>query len=240
MPSSVHASLKIDNVAYAFGARQVLKAVRFEVLPGRITLLLGPNGAGKTTLFSLIVGLLAPQEGHINLPGNGRSGVAMVFQQPALDLDLTVKQNLNYHAGLYGLSPAESQEMTRPLLDRLGLSERVQDKVRNLNGGHRRRVEIVRALMTNPSLLLLDEPTAGLDSPTRKALVDFLHEEAKRRGIAVLWATHLTDEASREDDIVVLHEGSVKVSGSVAGVLQQLNTSSLDEAFVELTRKAAA
>jgi ABC-2 type transport system ATP-binding protein len=240
MPMSHHATVKVEAASYAFGQRQVLDGVSFTVAPGRVTLLLGPNGAGKTTLFSLIAGLLAPQSGSIVLPETGRAGLSIVFQQPALDLDMTVQQNLAYHGGLYGLTKLEIQLRLASLLPQLDLSTRLHDKVRNLNGGHRRRVEIVRALMTNPTLLLLDEPTAGLDAQTRKSLVDFLHIIAKARNMAMLWATHLTDEATPHDDVIVLHEGRVRASGSLESVIASVSATSLESAFMILTRKEAA
>lgn len=239
MPMSYTATVEVDAASYAFGQRRVLDNVSFGVMPGRVTLLLGPNGAGKTTLFSLVAGLLAPQTGTISLPEAGRAGLAIVFQQPALDLDLTVQQNLFYHGGIYGLTRSETSARLAPLLPQLDLSSRLKDKVRNLNGGHRRRVEIVRALMTHPSLLLLDEPTAGLDAQTRKSLVNLLHTMAKSRNMAMLWATHLTDEASREDDVIVLHQGRVKASGSLESVIASAGAASLEEAYMKLTRLEA-
>jgi ABC-2 type transport system ATP-binding protein len=240
MRTQVSQNLVVHNVSYAFGSRQVLDSVSFAVQRGGATMLLGPNGAGKTTLFSLIAGLLAPQNGTVSLPEQGRAGLSIVFQQPALDLDLTVIQNLMYHGGLYGIGNVEAQTRLSPLLKQLDLESRRGEKVRSLNGGHRRRVEIIRALMTEPSLLLLDEPTAGLDAPTRQSLVAFLHDIAKSRNIAVFWATHLTDEASSDDDIVLLHDGRIKVSGRVADIVKLAKMKSLDDAFAKLTRREAA
>jgi ABC-2 type transport system ATP-binding protein len=233
-------NLIVNEVSYAFGSRRVLDRVSFEVIPGRITLLLGPNGAGKTTLFSLIAGLLAPQQGSITLPPSGRAGMSVVFQQPAIDLDLTVQQNLIYHAGLYGVPRMDAfAQLARPLVH-LDLDSRLGEKVRNLNGGHRRRVEIVRALMTNPSLLLLDEPTAGLDAPTRRSLVEYLHRIAVERNLAVLWATHLTDEATPADDVIVLHQGKVRAYGNMSEVVKAMKAKTLEQAFFSMTQKDAA
>jgi ABC-2 type transport system ATP-binding protein len=198
--------LSISNLSHAFGARSVLKDVNLDVEPGRCTMLLGPNGAGKTTLFSLICGLLATQKGTIQCEGTP----GIVFQQPALDLDLTVKQNLTYAAALHGLINTHAR--LAELLDHFAMSERASEKVRALNGGHRRRVEIIRALMTRPRLMLLDEPTVGLDIPTRKALVDLLHDLPKQHGIGILWATHLADEVWPEDRLVRLEDGHLKVA----------------------------
>jgi ABC-2 type transport system ATP-binding protein len=210
---------KVKNISYSYGSRQALNNASFEVHAGRVTMLLGPNGAGKSTLFSLITKLLAMQVGSISLVGdeNILTYLGIVFQQSALDLDLSVEQNLRYFAGLHGMARVVTDEAITRVLAQFELTPRRNDKVRALNGGHRRRVEIARALMTKPKLLLLDEPTVGLDIPTRKSLVDMIHQLAITENIAVLWATHLADEVWPSDDLVVLVKGEVKAVERLPG-----------------------
>jgi ABC-2 type transport system ATP-binding protein len=222
--------LRLSNISYAFGKRKALKDVSFTAAPGQVTMMLGTNGAGKTTLFSLIAGLLALQAGTVQ----GRpKNMGIVFQQPALDLELSVAQNLRYYASLHGMSASQARRRIEEVLELLGLAGRSEEVVRNFNGGHRRRVEIARALLTDPELLLLDEPTAGLDMLTRKSLVNFLHEQARARGICVLWATHLADEVLGDDQVVILRRGEVAASGPVAQIAKGQN---IAEAFALISQ----
>lgn len=220
--------LHISDVSYAFGKKQVLRAVSFHVAPARVTMLLGPNGAGKTTLFSLIAGLLDIQTGSILGRGDN---FGVVFQQPALDLDLSIAQNLFYYAALHGMSKARANARLEDLLVPLELIDRIREKVKNLNGGHRRRVEIARALMAFPKLLLLDEPTSGLDAPTRRFLVHFLHQLAASDSIAVLWTTHLVDEVAPDDHVVFLKQGKVVADTMACEAMRQSNTANFHAAF---------
>ncbi len=237
------APLVVEDLSFAYRSRRALSHVGFEVPAGAVTVLLGPNGAGKTTLFGLITGLLAPQAGRVLIRGRSRArdgagvlaGLGIVFQQPTLDLDLTVEQNLTYFAGLRGLGKAQAAAGIRRELERFGLWPRRGEPVRQLNGGHRRRVEIARACLDSPPILVLDEPTVGLDIPTRRALVADLHDRARRRGAAVLWATHLADEAWPGDRLVVLHEGEVRAAGPLEGVLATAGAADLETAFDLLT-----
>lgn len=238
--------LDIEAVSFRYAGRQVLKDVSFEIAAGRFTALLGENGAGKTTLFSLICGLEKLQEGRTRILGRElkRSGMGvlaplgLVFQQPTLDPDLSVEQNLRYFAGLRGLSRVEARVRITRELTRIGIADRAAEKIHRLNGGHRRRVEIARALLHDPEVLLLDEPTVGLDVPTRQALVDHVHQ-LSRDGIAVLWATHLIDEVRPDDDLVVLHRGQVAAAGSAASVLAGTGTATIHAAYAALTGAAA-
>ena len=235
--------LAVQGLGFSFGAKRVLDGIDLTLRAGEFKLLLGPNGAGKTTLFSLITRLYDSADGGITVAGHAlrrHAGQALrrmgvVFQQPSLDLDLTVRQNLMYHAALHGLSGARAKARMNEELGRLGMAERADERVRKLNGGHRRRVEIARALMHEPRLLLLDEPTVGLDVPTRRDIVDHVHSLSRDAGIAVLWATHLIDEVFDDDRVIMLHKGLIRAQGSVNDVNRAAGVNSVGEAFDVLT-----
>ncbi|GAA0597247.1 ABC transporter ATP-binding protein [Caenispirillum bisanense] len=238
------AVLTLRSLSFAYGARKALDDVSFTVPRGRVTVLLGPNGAGKSTLMTLIAGLLAPPLGTITVlghdmaraPRRALAQTGIVFQQPTLDLDLTVAQNLRVFAALHGLGRRIAEPRIAEELARLEMAERAGDTVRTLNGGHRRRVEIARALLHRPTLLLLDEPTVGLDVPTRARLVDHVHALARDEGLAVLWTTHLIDEVdTAADQVVVLHRGRVRAAAPVAEILCATGAADLSAAFARLT-----
>ena len=235
-------ALVVEGVSFAYGSRHALDDVSFHVDRGSFTALLGPNGAGKTTLFSLTMQLLEVQVGRIDVCGldvrkmgpDALSPLGIVFQDPTLDLDLTVGQNLRYFASLRGLPGAVARARIERELARFELTDRARDRVRDLSGGLRRRVEIARALLHDPELLLLDEPTVGLDVPSRKGIVDHIHKLA-REGPAVFWATHLIDEVDPGDSLVILHRGKVRAQGPAEAVVEHTGASSLHEAFACLT-----
>ena len=216
----------VSGVSHQFGERKALDAVSFTVRAGDFTVLLGLNGAGKTTLFALITGLYHSRAGSIAVYGKdlkreplaalARMGV--VFQQSTLDLDLTVEQNMLYHAALHGMAKSAARPRIAEELKRIGLIDRKDDRARQLSGGQRRRVELARALIHNPSLLLLDEPTVGLDIESRQFLLDHVRRLCIERGLAVLWATHLIDEADENSQVIVLHQGQVLAADSALAV----------------------
>ncbi len=235
--------LQIDRLCYAYGKKEALKAVSIALRAGRFTALLGPNGAGKSTLVSLLSGLFVPQSGSIRLfgvdvetdPHSALAVTGIVFQQQTLDLDLTVAQNMAYFAALHGLSGKAARLGIERRLALMGLDGRAGEKVRQLNGGHRRRLEIARVLLHQPRFLLLDEPTVGLDVPTRSGLVEAIHRLCRDEGLTVLWATHLVDEVEEDDDVVVLDRGEVRSQGPVAEVLEACGADDVLGAYHRLT-----
>lgn len=241
-------ALEIDGLSHSFGKRRALNDVSFTIAPGVFTILLGQNGAGKTTLFNLITRLYNNRTGHIRIfgvemranPGAALARLGVVFQQRTVDLDLTVRQNLLYHGGLHGLSSAESRERTEAELQRFELAERGDDRVRELSGGQVRRVEFARALIHRPKLLLLDEPTVGLDIGSRQTILDHVRRLCDEDDIGVLWATHLIDEARDADNIVILHQGEIKAVGAAHTVCEEAGAKTLRDAFTTLTMDPAA
>jgi ABC-2 type transport system ATP-binding protein len=246
--SSEVAALSIEGLGHRFGPRRVLKEVSFSVAPGDFTVLLGLNGAGKTTLFSLATRLYVQREGVIRIfgmdirerPSECLQRIGVVFQQPTLDLDLTVEQNLFYHASLHGLSHRDAAERLAAEIERVGLADQRRDKVRQLSGGQRRRIEIARCLLHRPRLLLLDEPTVGLDIASRQFMLDHTRRLCREEGIAALWATHLIDEVGEGARVVVLHKGEVRAAGEAAQLLGQTRTPSMRVAFETLVQEREA
>ncbi len=236
-------STRIVGLTYSYTRKVALDNVSIALRQGKFTALLGANGAGKTTLVSLLCGLLVPQRGTIEILGvdiardlRGALGkMGVVFQQQTLDLDLTVMQNMRYFAALQGMSGRQAAERIASCLTRMGLDGRQRERTRDLNGGHRRRLEIARALLHEPSVLILDEPTVGLDVEARRAFVAHLHDLCRKDAIALLWATHLVDEVWPEDDLIVLDRGKVKAAGPVSDVLGAQGCSDVLSAFRRIT-----
>ena len=225
--SNSRAALEINGLSHNYGTRRALHNVSLMVPEGSFTMLLGLNGAGKTTLFSLVTGLYHNRTGTIRVcgydprrkPSAALSRLGVVFQARTLDLDLTVAQNLLYQAALHGIPGGEARKRTRDLLTQIGLAERARDKIRTLSGGQMRRIEIIRALIHQPALLLLDEPTVGLDIESRVSLLTEVRRRVREEGLGVLWATHLIDEVETSDRVIVLHKGHVLAAGTLADLL---------------------
>lgn len=233
-------ALSFDHVSHRFGTRLVLDDLSFAVEEGSFTVLLGPNGAGKSTLVSLATGLHAAQAGEIRLFGaspakdttRALARIGVVFQSSTLDLDLTVRESLSYSAALHGLPARQAMAAAEQELDRLGLRGRMNELARSLSGGMRRKIEIARALLHDPGLLILDEATVGLDAASRQDLILHVRDLCVRRGLAVLWATHLLDEVQPDDRLVVLDGGHRRFTGPAS---ELAGAGSLKEAFLALT-----
>jgi len=238
-------ALEITDLSFRFGNKVALDDVSFSVGTGQFKVLLGPNGAGKSTFFSLVTRLYDSARGQIQIrdvnlrddPHRALAQMGVVFQQPTLDLDLNVRQNLLYHAALHGMKKVDAIERMETELTRFGMLERQNEKVRQLNGGHRRRVEIARALMHNPGLLLLDEPTVGLDAPSRRDIVAHVHRMAREQNTAVLWSTHLIDEIYDDDKVIIRHQGKICADGTVPEVIAETGTENIADAFNTLVAK---
>lgn len=239
-------ALEVEALSFAYGQRQALSDIGFRLEPGRFAALLGPNGAGKSTLIALLTRLYDVQRGEVRVGGHSLRKaprqalrqLGVVFQQSTLDLDLSVEQNLRYHAALHGMAGPQTRARIDLELERQGLTERRHERVRALNGGHRRRVEIARALLHQPRLLLLDEASVGLDPASRLALNRHVRSLCDDQDISVLWTTHLLDEVQPDDDLLILHQGRLMASGRTESIVQN-HGGTLNHAFEQLTRTGA-
>ncbi len=244
-------ALALHGVIRSYGPVKAVDDVSFDVAAGELVALLGPNGAGKSTLFQLLSGLFTPDRGRIEVMGHDMSrdplpalaGLGIVFQQMTLDLELTVRGNLMFHAGLHGIPSAEAKRRIGEELERVGLTGDADKRVETLSGGNRRRVEVARALLHRPRVLLMDEPTVGLDPASRASLIATVQGLRSSQGVAVLWATHLCEEVADADRIVVLHKGKVLANASPAELMASQDAPTIEAAFLKLTsggRESAA
>lgn len=233
-------AVEASGLSYSYGERRALSDVSFRVRTGEVHSFLGPNGSGKSTLFKILATILPAKAGTVRVLGLDldtqmaelRRRIGVVFQSPALDRKITVRRNLEYGGHLYGLRGAELRKRVDEMLEHTDLGDRAGDKVEQLSGGLKRRVELAKGLLSKPELLLLDEPTTGLDPGARKDLWQFL---ASQQGLTVLVTTHLMEEAELTDQITILHEGSVVAEGTptelktqVGGELLQLTCADPD------------
>jgi len=238
--------LEVDNATRAFGSLVAVNGVSLKVEPGDLRAVIGPNGAGKSTLFQLLSGLFTADSGRIEVMGHDMSrdpvpalaGLGIVFQQPTLDLELSVTANLLFHAGLHGMPRATALRRIEKELAWLGLKERANDKTAQLSGGNRRRVELARALLHEPRLLLMDEPTVGLDPASRSDLLKQLMILRRKRQVAILWATHLCDEVPDADRVIVLHRGKVLTDTTPLQLIASSGKTTIEEAFLAMTGPA--
>ena len=237
--------IQVQDLTHRYGDRVALSHVTFEVKKGEIFGLLGPNGGGKSTLFRILSTMMVPTEGHAIIAGNDvernpagvRRQVGVVFQTQSLDKALTVEENLRSQGHLHGLSGAVLRDRINNAMERLGLTDRRKDLVDTLSGGLRRRVEIAKALLHRPQVLLMDEASTGLDPAARRDLSRHVQNLRESDGVTILLTTHILEEADRCDRLVLLHQGKIVAEGTpselrsrIGGdvvVLEAADTSSL-------------
>ncbi len=239
--------LRIDRLTKRYGDVAALRALSFEVPRGQFVALLGPNGAGKSTLFQVLTGLFAADEGDVEVAGHSLRRepaaalrhIGVVFQQMSLDLDLSIRRNLRFQADLHGLPRAVAEARIAAECARLGVDPDLDRKVRELSGGNRRKVELARANLHQPQVLLMDEATVGLDPKSRRDLIAALRADVRERGVCVLWATHLVEEAVGADRVLVLHQGRLLADGTPAEVTAALGGATLEAGFIARTQTPA-
>ena len=235
--------LEVNQVDFSYGNKKVLENISFSIEEGTFCVLLGLNGAGKSTIFSLITRLQNLVVGEISINNyaikdysNALKDIGIVFQEPTLDLDLTVRQNLFYYGSLKGLDFKQTILSIEDEIKKLELESHLDTQVRKLNGGHRRRVEILRALINKPKLLLLDEPTVGLDLKSRFDILEYVRNLVHTKNISVLWITHLFDEIEENDSVAVIKTGKIVESGIVKEIVNKHKQENLVETFSYLVR----
>jgi len=215
-------AVDVEEVSYAYAQHRALKGVSFSVGSGEIFGLLGPNGGGKTTLFRILSTLAAPSSGVARIFGNDttrdtaavRRHLGVVFQRPSLDAKLTVAENLRHHGHLYGIRGHDLRERITASLQRLGMAERASAMVETLSGGLQRRVELAKGLLSTPRVLILDEPSTGLDPGARRDLWSYLSGLRDEQGTTILVTTHLMEEAECCDRLAILDQGNIVSMGT--------------------------
>lgn len=228
-------AFEVTELVVRYGAATAVDRLSLSSPPGRITAVLGPNGAGKSSLLKALSTLLRPASGGVRVFGHDacteplrvRRHIGLLFQERVLDMELSVRQNLWFHARLFGMSRLQARKRINELLDSFGLAERRNQVVSELSGGLSRRVEIARALLHKPRLLILDEPTTALDPEARRMVWNDLRRLRQELGVTVLYSTHYMDEAELADEIVIVHDGQLVSRGSPAQMRTSLGCSKL-------------
>jgi ABC-2 type transport system ATP-binding protein len=236
-------ALVVEGVTKSYGERPALQDVSFSIPEGEFWVLLGANGAGKTTLFQLLTGLFMPDAGRIRVMEHDMANAApkalaklgIVFQYPTIDLELSPRANLVFSAGLQGMSRALARTRIAEVLGGMGLACSADEKAGRLSGGNRRRVELARALLHQPRILLMDEPTVGLDPASRLSLLSTITDLCRHDRITVLWATHLCAEANNADRVIVLDRGRVARRTTPANLCAETSVGTIEAAFLEIT-----
>ncbi len=228
--TQTEAVVRVENVVHRYGDRSALQGVSFDVRPAEIFGLLGPNGSGKTTLFRILSTLMLPSEGRALLagfdtrtqPNEVRRNIGVVFQAQSIDVTLSAAENLWHQGHLYGMSGDDLQQRIREMLTHVGLADRARDRVKTFSGGMLRRVELAKGLLHGPSVLLLDEPTTGLDPGARRDVWLYLNHIRESEGVTVVVTTHLMEEAERCDRLAILNEGKLVAVGTPSELKAQI------------------
>lgn len=223
-------AISISNLSHSYGQRTALSDFSLDINPGEIFALLGPNGSGKTTLFRILSTLIPPKRGQVQLLGLSlpqdtarlRPQIAVVFQSPSLDKQLTAEENLRHHGHLYGLRGRELTQRIDESLARFNLAERRREIVGTFSGGLRRRVELAKGLLTRPQILLMDEPSTGLDPVARLELWTALVAARQEKNLTILLTTHLMDEADKCDRLAIMDQGKLIALGTPSELKQQI------------------
>ena len=229
-PAELTPAISVRDIVHRYGERTALNGVSFDVSRAELFGLLGPNGSGKTTLFRILSTLMVPVAGHATIlghnpaqdPDNLRRKIGVVFQAQSIDLKLTAAENLVHQGHLYGLRGATLKKRVAEILGRVGLSDRATDKAETFSGGMQRRLELAKGLLHGPNVLLLDEPTTGLDPGARRDLWQYLRILRDEEQVTILVTTHLMEEAERCDRLVILNEGRVVALGTPAELKQEI------------------
>jgi ABC-2 type transport system ATP-binding protein len=229
-PGTRSAAIEVNELRHRYGDRVALDGISFDVRPAEIFGLLGPNGSGKTTLFRILSTLMVPSSGSALIagfnpakqPNQVRRRIGVVAQAQSVDVKLTARENLMHQGHLYGLSGARLKQRIAEMLERVGLVDRAEDLVETFSGGMQRRVELAKGLMHSPAILLLDEPTTGLDPGARRDLWLYLDSLREQEGVSVLVTTHLMEEAERCDRLAILSHGKVVALGTPAELKSEI------------------
>jgi ABC-2 type transport system ATP-binding protein len=229
-PPSAPAVISAENLVHRYGDRTALNGVSFDVHPAELFGLLGPNGSGKTTLFRILSTLMVPNAGRATImgydavrdPARLRRQIGVVFQAQSVDLKLTAYENLWHQGHLYGLRGSALKKRINEILTRVGLADRAKDMVETFSGGMQRRIELAKGLLHHPSVLLLDEPTTGLDPGARRDLWQYLQILRDEEHVSVLVTTHLMEEAERCDRLAIMNEGNLVALGTPAELKSEI------------------
>ncbi|MDA1052027.1 MAG: ABC transporter ATP-binding protein [Planctomycetota bacterium] len=215
--TDVSRAIRIEGLSHSYGARQALRNLDLQIHTGEVFAFLGPNGGGKTTLFRVLSTLITCQQGEVSILGfdlrthvnDVRRRIGVVFQAPSLDKKLTVAENIRHQAALYGVTGKTLRDRQQAMMEQLGIADRANERAETLSGGLRRRVELAKGMIHQPRLLLLDEPSTGLDPGARADLWRYLERLRDESGVTIVLTTHLLDEAERADRIAILDQGSI-------------------------------